>query len=240
MSIVLYQMKDTVGGVVAAFPGASNIFKRHKIDFCCGGNRSLQSVFEVQHLDGEQILSELNEAWTKANGMPDGTDWQNASSQAIINQIIEKHHNYLRNELPLLSEFTTKILRVHGVHQGDVLEPLHRYFHALKQELEQHMVKEEEELFPLILQYEASPSDELYHQAESKLDELEQEHEAAGDLLKLMREVTSDYQLPDGACRTYTVTFQKLEELESDMFQHIHLENNILFLRYTGQCGCKE
>lgn len=240
MSVGVYSGENTVGSVVAAFPGASNIFKKYGIDFCCGGNRSLQSVFQKQSLDGEKVLEELNQAWSLTNGKQKGTDWRSASSKAIIERIISKHHDYLRNELPLLSEFTTKILRVHGPHHRDSLEPLHRDFHEVKRELEQHLIKEEEELFPLILQHEENPTDELYHRIEGKLAELEREHEHAGDLLKQMREVTNNYTLPEGACRTYTLTFQKLEELESDMFEHIHLENNILFLRYTGKCDCKD
>jgi regulator of cell morphogenesis and NO signaling len=238
MSIRLYTGEETVGSVVAEFPGASNVFKKHGIDFCCGGNRPLQTVFRQQNLNAEQVLQELNAAWTAVNGRNDGTDWRAATSKAIIERIITKHHDYLRSELPLLSDFTSKILRVHGPHHAESLEPLHRYFHEVKRELEQHMAKEEEELFPLILAHEANPTEELYDRISAKLDELEREHEHAGDLLKNMREVTSNYTLPDGACRTYTLTFQKLEQLESDMFEHIHLENNILFLRYAGSCGC--
>jgi regulator of cell morphogenesis and NO signaling len=240
MNIRLYNEQDTVGSVVAAFPGASNVFKKYGIDFCCGGNRSLGTVFRQQELNGELVLRELNNAWTLLNGRHDGTDWRAASSKAIIGQIITKHHDYLRSEMPLLSEFTSKILRVHGPHHAESLEPLYRYFHEVKQELEQHMAKEEEELFPLILQHEENPTDELFHQIEGKLEELEREHEHAGDLLKKMREVTDNYTLPEGACRTYSLTFHKLEEFESDMFEHIHLENNILFLRYAGSCGCQD
>lgn len=240
MSNLTYTGEETVGSLVAAFPGAANVFKNHGIDFCCGGNRTLNTVIRQQELDGTAVLAELNAAWTAAGQKVDGTDWRTASSRDIINEIISAHHDYLRAEMPLLADFTSKILRVHGPHHADSLEPLHRYFHELKRELESHMEKEEKELFPLILAHEANPTDELYHQAESKLDELEREHEHAGDLLKKMREVTDNYTLPEGACRTYQLTFRKLEELESDMFRHIHLENNILFLRYTGHCGCQD
>ncbi|WP_438445248.1 iron-sulfur cluster repair di-iron protein [Gorillibacterium sp. sgz5001074] len=236
----MYTGEETVGALVAAFPGAANVFKKHAIDFCCGGNRALNTVIRQQGLDKETVLGELNEAWTAAGERIDGTDWRAAPSRAIIAEIVTKHHDYLRSELPLLADFTAKILRVHGPHHADSLEPLYRYFQEFKRELETHMVKEEQELFPLILAHEENPTDELYHQAESKLEELEREHEHAGDLLKRMREVTGGYTLPEGACRTYQLTFTKLEELESDMFRHIHLENNILFLRYTGHCGCHD
>jgi regulator of cell morphogenesis and NO signaling len=86
-------------------------------------------------------------------------------------------------------------------------------------------------LFPEIIQYEETGDATKLEGIRRLIDELEGEHDSAGDILKELREVTHHYELPDGACRTYTLTFQKLEELEDDMFTHVHLENNIMFPR---------
>jgi regulator of cell morphogenesis and NO signaling len=101
----------------------------------------------------------------------------------------------------------------------------------MKMELEQHLITEEEMVFPLIRKAEQTGAEADISKAVNTIEELEADHSAVGTLLKEMRAVTQDYRLPEGACRTYTLTFQKLEELESDLFEHIHLENNVLFPR---------
>lgn len=112
---------------------------------------------------------------------------------------------------------------------------LHRLFHHMKIELDQHLIAEEEELFPLLKQYAAHPTAELRERVLEGLKELETDHDVVGACLKEMRTVTSEYALPPEACKTYTLTFRKLAELESDLFEHIHLENNILFPRIEEQ-----
>ncbi|MGD8191251.1 iron-sulfur cluster repair di-iron protein [Brevibacillus ginsengisoli] len=226
-----FNTTDKIGEIVARFPGASNIFKEYKIDFCCGGNRPLAHAFDQLKLNGEEVLNKLQAAFEDAQNKQNASrNWKEAPSSEIIEFVVNTHHAYLTKELPLLSEFVTKIMRVHGPAHPE-LSQLHRLFHSLKLELEQHLVKEEEILFPLIRAYEAIPTEENRNQAFAKLNELESEHELAGNLLKEMRAITNDYTLPEGACRTYTITFHKLAELESDLFEHIHLENNILFPR---------
>lgn len=221
---------EKIGDIVTVFPGASNLFKQAQIDFCCGGNRALSTVLRQMDLDEEAFLAELNEAYEKANQQADNTDWRAVPYTDLINHVVNTHHAYLNNELPVLSQFVTKILRVHGPNHPE-LSSLHRAFHQLKMDLEQHLVSEEEIVFPLIAEYEKTGSTSALEKALQKIDELESEHDDAGDLLKEMRKITDQYTLPEEACRTYTLTFQKLEQLESDMFQHVHLENNILFPR---------
>ncbi len=219
-----------VGEIVSQFPHASNVFKQYKIDFCCGGGISLATAAEQKQIDIHEVLSKLEAAYAERSAI-DEVDWRKASSTEIIRQITAKHHAYLTQELPILSEFLTKVLRVHGPDHPE-LKQLHRLFHMVKLELQQHLIKEEEQVFPLIEKYEQHPSSERYADIAARIRELEAEHSHAGELLGQMRSVSSDYRLPDGACRTYTVTYRKLEELENDMFAHVHLENNILFTRF--------
>ncbi len=227
---------EQIGEIVSIFPGASNLFKEYNIDFCCGGNRSLLSVLREQNTNEGPFLEVLNQLYLEAKraSTERDVDWRESSNTELINYVLNTHHAYLQKELPLLSEFATKIFRVHGPVQGDMLSKLHRLFHEMKMELEQHIIIEEEVVFPLIKQYDNNPSQALLNQVLDTIDELEADHSKVGNILKEMRAVTHDYDLPSWACRTYTLTFQKLEELESDLFQHIHLENNILFTRLAN------
>jgi len=222
---------ETIGEIVACFPGASNLFKEYKIDFCCGGNRTLSAVLEQQQIDKKTFLERLNQLFQKAKESPArDTDWREASLSDLIDHIVQNHHAYLLKELPLLSEFVTKIFRVHGRMHPELAQ-LHKLFHQMKMELEQHLITEEEIVFPLIRKAEQTGDQDDVSKAANTIEELEADHSVVGNLLKEMREVTQDYRLPEDACRTYTVTFQKLEQMESDLFEHIHLENNVLFPR---------
>lgn len=221
-----------VGEIVAAFPGASNLFKRHGIDFCCGGGRPLADALQQKRIAADGFLAQLEQAFEEEQRRRESPaiDWRTAPLSTLIERIVTIHHGYLKNEMPILSQFTQKIARVHAERHPELLE-LSRLFHDLMSELESHMLDEEQRLFPLIAEYESTGSRVVLTKALETLDELESEHLAAGNLLVAMREITGDYRLPPDACRSYTLTFFKLDELESDMHQHIHLENNILFER---------
>ena len=226
---------ETVGEVVAAFPGASNLMKKYKIDFCCGGSRPLSEALRQKGIDEKNFLEELNRRHQQAlEKQQQNVDWRNAPLCDLIDHIVQNHHAYLLEELPLLSQFVTKIFRVHGAAHPELAQ-LHRLFHQMKTDLEQHLVEEEEKVFPLIKEAERAGTPEAFQKANETITKMEEDHSAVGELLKEMRNITDDYRLPEGACRTYTLTFQKLEELESDMFQHIHLENNVLFPRVSRQ-----
>lgn len=226
---------ETVGEIVAAFPGASNLMKEYGIDFCCGGNRTLSEALKQQQIDEKHFLEQLNQLYKQARQkQSQDVDYRQMPLGDLIDHIVQTHHAYLLKELPLLSEFVTKIFRVHGAAHPELAQ-LHKLFHQMKMDLEQHLVEEEEKVFPLIKEAEQSGTREAFRKAQETIAKMEEDHSAVGDLLKEMRAITNDYRLPEDACRTYTLTFQKLEELESDMFQHIHLENNVLFPRVDRQ-----
>jgi regulator of cell morphogenesis and NO signaling len=226
---------EKIGDIVSQFPGAGHLFREYGIDFCCGGNRTLLTALRQKEINPESFLGRLNQAYEKANQQPDGnTDWRKAPYTDLMNHIVHHHHAYLNEELPLLGGFTTKILRVHGPKHPELAE-LHRLFHQLKMDLEQHLISEEEVVFPMIAVFEKTGSKQVIEKAVQAADDLESEHSETGELLKKMREVTNGYKLPEGACRTYALTFHMLERLEADLFQHIHLENNILFPRLKSE-----
>ncbi len=224
-----------VGDIVTQYPQAADLFKKYKIDFCCGGNRPLHDAVLEKNLNEDEIVQALNEGYEKMQAMnTETTNWQEVSSADLIDHVMQTHHAYLTDELPMLGQLVTKIYRVHGSGHPELGE-VYNHFHDLSKELMEHIIKEDEVIFPLIKSYEADPSSEKLEEVKAAITELEKEHDHAGDLLKLIREITNDYELPADACMTYTTTFQRLEALESDMFIHVHKENNILFPRFLNQ-----
>lgn len=230
-----FHITDNVGDIVTRLPKADEVFKQYRIDFCCGGNRPLKEVIAEKGLDEAEILQKLNDMYEAARARNnEETNWEKAAYSELIDHVVNRHHAYLYSELPQLSTYVSKVYRVHGSNHPE-LNDVFKLFHALKMEVEQHIIKEEEEIFPLIKEYELDPDAAKLKHVNQLIDTLEQEHEESGNLLKELRKVTDDYKLPPGACNTYTLTYQKLEALEEDLFRHIHLENNILFPRLANE-----
>ena len=226
-----FHSSQKIGEIVTKFPKAADIFKEYRIDFCCGGDRTLLTAIKEQNLNEAEVLGKVNTLYEEIkNVKTEDIDWEKASMSELIDHIVNTHHAYLGVELPRVSELTTKILRVHGEGHPE-LSKVHKLFHSLKMELDQHLIKEETIEFPLIKEYENNKTEEALDKAIKVVKELEDEHEGAGDILKELRKITNDYAVPEDGCNTYTLTYAKLQELEADLFQHIHLENNILFPR---------
>lgn len=228
----MFTEEMTVRDAVLRYPAASDLFKRLKIDYCCGGNRPIHEAAAERGLAAEEVITELNRMCEAAPAAGTGVDWQFMSSRSLIEYIVNKHHRYLREQLPAI---TANVARVYHVHGGDQphLAKVHETFLQLKAELEAHIEKEEESHFPLILRYEDDPEGTAA-EARAVVAELAEEHDGAGALLKRLREATSDFTPPEGACTTYRVAYARLEELESMTFEHVHLENNVLFPRIAG------
>ncbi|PZD95586.1 iron-sulfur cluster repair di-iron protein [Paenibacillus sambharensis] len=233
---VVFTGDESIGAIVGEFHGASNLLKEHRIDFCCGGDRTLNTVLKQKGIETDSFVKKLNAMAALAVEAPAGTDWRTAPLTELVGHIIRKHHDYLRAELPVLGEFVAKVARVHGANHPELIR-LHHYYQELRTDLEEHLAAEERETFPLIAEYESVQTREALAQALATINRLEDEHSRAGELLGDMRLVTHDYMLPPDACRTYTLAFRKLEDLEADMFEHIHLENNILFTRLAAMAA---
>lgn len=226
-----FQGDQKIGEIVTQFPKAADVFKDYRIDFCCGGDRLVKDVLQEEGLKEEEVLNKINVLYEEIQGQEtEDVDWTKESSDRLIDHVVNTHHAYLHAEMPRISEFTTKILRVHGAHHPE-LATVHKLFNQLKLELEEHLIKEEVIEFPLVKEYFENPSPELKQKVLGAIGQLAEEHEGAGALLKELRKVTSDYAVPEDGCNSYQLTYHKIEELESDLFQHVHLENNILFPR---------
>jgi regulator of cell morphogenesis and NO signaling len=230
MMIKNFKASEKIGDIVARFPKAAEVFKIYNIDFCCGGDRPLSQAIVEQKLNQKEILERLEEQYETLRSMElEDVDFRKRSMTELIDHILNTHHVFVKTELPRISDLITKILRVHSVEHGQTLSQVHKLFGSLRMEMEQHLIKEEEILFPKIKEYEQNPSDQLLAEIISVMEETENEHDGAGDLIKSLRTVTNDFNAPGNSCASFVLTYKRLEEFESDLFQHIHLENNILF-----------
>lgn len=223
----------TVGEVASSFPKSIPLFQQAGIDFCCGGNKTLRDVCREKGLAVESFIAGVAQAHQSADNTAD-RDWSSATLSELLDHILAKHHAYLWNEMPKISTMLAKVIEVHGKNHSESLQPLGRFYSGLRRELEEHMWKEENILFPLIRQMEqASQSSRAMPgmPVGGPIHMMEYEHESAGNALRQMRKVTDEYRLPEDACATYRALFDGLKEMEADLHQHIHLENNILFPR---------
>jgi len=215
----------TVGEIAAELPAAVRIFDKYAIDYCCGGKTSLAAACAGRGLAPDRLIQELDAAL--APSPVTAPDWQTASLADLIDHILTKHHAWLKIELPRLSRLQHKVMAAHGAAHADSLVPLSETFEALRQELDAHMMKEEIVLFPMIRAGSRSVA--------NPIRVMEHEHDSAGRALDRMRTTTGNYALPADACNSYRALFAGLQDLEADLHQHIHLENNILFPRAAGR-----
>ena len=214
-------LESRVGDIVANRPSTSKTFHHYGIDFCCGGGRSLSVACSKKGVDAELVLSTLNQVDT---GLESEETWIDATPNALIGHILTTFHEPLRSELPRLEAMLEKVHRVHGHVDQEKFDALLGTFSSLKEDLLDHMQKEEEVLFPLIMQ-------KRYDAVEMPIQLLEHEHEDAGAALRELRRLTDDYVAPDYACNTWRALWDGLKELETAMHEHVHLENNVLFPR---------
>ncbi|MDX5347457.1 MAG: iron-sulfur cluster repair di-iron protein [Hymenobacteraceae bacterium] len=224
---------ETIGELVAKDYRKAQIFKKYGLDFCCGGKKSVKAACEEKGIDADAVERELN-TLTDAPTTKQTQNFDKWELGFLADYIENNHHTYVREALPALTEYTTKIARVHGQRHPELLE-VAKHFAAVAAELNAHMPKEERILFPYIKQLaEAKKKGEkisrpAFGTIQNPINMMEMEHEAAGNAMEAIRQLTNNYTLPADACATYRVAFSKLQEFEDDLHQHIHLENNILF-----------
>lgn len=213
---------EQIGQLAVQYPAVTKIFSRYKIDFCCKGNVSLQESCNKKGLNTEQIIEEIQDILNTPTENID--NWKNASLSDLIDHILVTYHRPLDTELPRLLEMAERVLTVHKDKAPEMLSELAQSVSNLKAELEPHMNKEEQILFPMIKNGQAA-------MAQGPINVMLQEHDIAGDILKRIRELTNDFQVPENACNTWRALWHGLADIEDSLHIHIHLENNILFPR---------
>jgi len=216
----------TIGKIVADDYRAAAIFKKAGIDFCCGGNKSMEETCQEKNIDIQKLKSELQEL--ELSSINPQLDYKNWDPGFLSDYIVNTHHRYVLKTLEELVFYTQKIAAVHGDHHLE-LKAVASMFSEVNRELLQHMIKEEEVLFPAIKEVIRNNSDLARETVMNEISRLRPEHEFAGGTMDKINEITGGYKLPDDACNTYRVTFKMLEAFEDDLHTHVHLENNILF-----------
>lgn len=213
-----------VGELVAERPGRSRIFQKHRIDFCCQGKTTLREACDRKGLDPEQINEALEQE--AAEPVEAGQNPATLSADALCHYIVERHHQFLREELPRIFGMAERVAQVHGGHTPSLVE-VYQEFQGMAQELIQHMAKEEQVLFPAIRNLATGGSETP--DLEGPIHCMMEEHETTGAALSRLNELTGGYEPPPDACNTYRALFAGLADLETDLQKHIHLENSVLF-----------
>jgi regulator of cell morphogenesis and NO signaling len=224
----------TIREIALESPQTTRVFEEFKIDYCCGGRKPFGDACMDAGLD-PQVVAERIEAAMKdhaargENGRQDGR-----SASELIDYIIAKHHLFTVRELERLTPLMEKVCRRHGDQHPELFK-LQTIFLALADSLVPHMRKEEAVLFPYIQTLESSLTGDMlaapphFGTVANPIRMMMADHEEDGERLRIMREISNDYTLPDGACPSYTALYAGLEDLEKDLHRHIHLENNVLF-----------
>jgi regulator of cell morphogenesis and NO signaling len=226
------QAEQTIGELVAKDFRRAEIFKKFKIDFCCGGKKTLSQVCKEKKLDLMVIEKELEKSDLPVSNA--SQNYNNWTLSFLVDHIVNTHHHYVKTSIPTLLQYTEKVSKVHGKEHPEVIQ-IAGLFQEIADELAAHMRKEEEMLFPYIKQLELSASAKTdveragFGSVQNPIRMMEHEHETVGELFRVIDELSSNYTPPEDACATYKVSFLKLKEFEDDLHQHIHLENNILF-----------
>jgi regulator of cell morphogenesis and NO signaling len=231
----MLDVNKTVREFAIESPSAIRVFEKLRIDYCCGGNQPLKDACVQKGLQVDDVLQLLGQATQT------GTDSELTNSQSLplanlITLIVEKHHAYTRKELEFLSELLERVCTAHGQNHPELLH-IRAHFYNLHAELLPHMMKEENILFPFITRLEMSVTEDRpapfapFGQLRNPIAVMMSEHESAGEILEKIRTLSHDFTVPDDACFSYRTLYKTLEELELDLHQHIHLENNVLFPR---------
>ena len=211
----------TLAEIAATLPGATEIFRRHKLDFCCGGRVPLAQAVTAKGLALDKLEAELGTVAALAIPVP-----QPESTEALISLIETRYHAVHRRELPELLRLARRVEAVHK-DRADVPRGIAALLERMGGELEQHMQKEEQVLFPLMLR---GGQPMVMQPIASMLAE----HDDHSAHLRTLESLTGDFSAPDDACATWRALYVGAKKLADDLVEHIHTENNVLFPRFQG------
>jgi len=210
---------QTVGQIAAAMPGATAVFRRFKVDFCCHGDIALSEAARQRGLDVADLETALNALQASAGATPASSD-----TGELIGHILTRYHETHRRELPELIELARKVEAVHVDHPR-APHGLADLLRQMRDELEAHMKKEELILFPAMQRAAGAGLD-------APIMQMRHDHDEHGEQLRRLEDITDGFAVPEGACRSWQALYAGTGKLATDLMEHIHLENNILFPRY--------
>ena len=205
--------------IAVTHPAAARVFYRHRLDFCCGGRRSLAEACQERAIDPDRVLADISAEGTP----PDAVRWDEAPLPALVHFIVDTYHRQLRETLPVLVRMARRVEARHGDKAG-CPRGLADHLDAMHASVLDHLQKEEQILFPLILAGHGRG-------AAAPVHVMELEHEHHRESLLALRRLTADLTPPAEACTTWRSLYVGLQALEQELMEHIHLENNVLFRR---------
>jgi len=221
----------TVAEIVTENIKTAHVFKKHGIDFCCGGGITIEKACRKKNIDVALLENELANVDTQNSNAYKYSSW---NLGFLIDHIINVHHTYVEESIPLIIQYANKVAKVHGHHYTECVE-INTLFTEVANELTTHMKKEELILFPFIKKLVQAKKEGTtvptphFGTVNNPIAMMEDEHENAGAIFKKIAELSNNYTPPESACNTFKALYAKLQEFEQDLHQHIHLENNILF-----------
>lgn len=214
-------LDQTIGHIACELPGATRVFHANRLDFCCGGDKTLRDAIASRKIaDPGPIILALHAL--SSHHEPDGRDWREATSTELIDHILTRFHEKHREDLPELIRLARRVEHVHREHPS-CPSGLADHLAVMQQELESHMMKEEQVLFPMLRRVDAG-------QVPAPVAMMRFEHDQHGEALDRIDLLTNDISTPPDACNTWRGLYAGLRQLREDLMQHIHLENNILFV----------
>ena len=226
---------SNVGDIVTHNYNASDVFRTKGIDFCCGGNNTVEEASRLVDLtdgDIDELVLQLNAMIDQPHANPlDVTSWP---LDLLADYIEKKHHAYIEENIPIIKGYLEKIVNAHGNRHMELYE-VQKIFKEAMGELSMHLKKEELMLFPYIKKMvKAQSSGEAleppsFGSIVHPIAQMDDEHDFEGEAFREIAFFTHNYATPEDGCNTYRVAMEKLREFEEDLHFHIHLENNILF-----------
>lgn len=222
---------STIGQIVLEHPECASVFRDHRIDFCCRGERSLTAACAEKELEVGVVAADLDRAIADRQGRHEPgneVDPRAMSTADLISFIVSRHHAYTDKALGFLEPLAAKVARVHGDKNPDLVK-LHEDVRTLAATLEPHMREEERVLFPALV---ATSRDQRLVAAE--LASMQADHLEVGTLLTRLRAHAADFQAPSWACGSYRTLMSELGDLELDVLRHVHLETHGLAPRFAN------
>jgi len=222
----------TVGAYVAEDYRTARVFEKYGIDFCCGGKIGLAGACRERDIVPAAIVAEIEAL--KEEPQDRSQNYGSWGLPFLADYIVNTHHGYLNENTRQIAVYANKIAEVHGAHHPEVIE-IARIFDRIAIDMEAHLREEEEVLFPAIKRIDTArkngsePGAADLKTIKECLEKLHQEHDAIGDAVHTIRDLSKRYAIPADVCNTFVVTYRKLKEFEDDLHKHVHLENNILF-----------
>jgi len=225
----------TLREIAVESPAAIGVLEKYHLDFCWAGDKSLEAAAAEAGVPLETVLCEMVSALT--SGGEDQPDWNIAGLDALMQYIVVRHHAYIRKELPLMDKFVARVRETRGRSDANTLAPLEKVFRFFKRELESHLRREEEVLFPLIRQVETASKSGAkllrfpFGPLANPIGIMEEDHDAERRQMQKMLVLTGNYTGPAETANAFRSLFERLQIMESDLRLHVHLEDHILFPR---------